>query len=105
MTMHSNSIAAYQQERDAGNLSKREKLILDCLRTVEIPCHRLGGLTDREIMRFLRFTDANSVRPRISGLLERGILEECGAVKDPDTKMTVRLVRIKRPAENLELFQ
>jgi hypothetical protein len=39
-------------------------------------------------------TDPNYVRPRISFLLQDGVLEECGSKSDPVTGKTVRMVRI-----------
>ena len=61
----------------------------------------------RQIMKALGFTDANTVKPRITELIDKGILEECGSVRDPETGKRVRLVRIKKtpqPQENMELF-
>ena len=100
MTAHANSIAAYQSERDAGNLSKRCKAILAVL---ENDAMQYLGRTDRMIMNALKFTDMNSVRPRITEMVKAGVLEECGETRDTTGKQ-VRRVRIKRPAENLELF-
>jgi len=98
---HPNSIAAYQQERDAGNLSKRCKAILSAFSAAS---RWNGGMTDRDILEHLGFSDMNAVRPRLTELIKSGICEECGSVRDRATGKQVRLVRIKQPVENLELF-
>ena len=47
---------------------------------------------DREVMRMLDFTDMNKVRPRITELVDAGVLREVGTVKDETTGRHVRLV-------------
>ncbi len=56
----------------------------------------LYSSTDRHVCTFLGFTDMNSVRPRITTLIKRGLLEECGSMRDPLTGKRVRLVRLKQ---------
>jgi predicted HTH transcriptional regulator len=81
--MHNNSLTAY-----AGlDIDERSRLVLAAYVTHWSP------LTDRDCMRILGFTEMNQVRPRITALIERGVLEECGNVKCPETKKTVRLCR------------
>lgn len=94
--MHRNSLFALQQQRDSGKLSQREQLILQVL---EKDTMQYLGRTDRMIMTKLGFTDPNSVRPRITEMIEKGWLEEWGTTKDPATGMTVRRVRIKKAME------
>ena len=94
--MHQNSLFAIQQQRDSGKLSQREQLILQVLENDTL---QHLGRTDRMIMTKLGFTDPNAVRPRITEMIEKGWLEECGSTKDPATGMTVRRVRIKKAME------
>ena len=89
--IHQNSLFAFQE--NATRLSKRERAIVEML---EGDTMQHMGRTDRMIMNALGFTDPNAVRPRITALIERGVLEECGDCKDGITGMTIRRVRIKR---------
>ena len=85
--MHENSLKAYEEE--LPKLYPRERDILSFL----------GGCgampwTDREIMAGLGRTDPNAVRPRITKLVELGLLEEAGKVVCATTGRTVRTVRV-----------
>lgn len=84
--MHVNSLAAFW-EGEEMLFGKRELAVLAALRA-----H--GPMTDREVMLRLDFSDPNAVRPRITGLMEDGVLVECGEKSDPITRKTVRIVRI-----------
>ena len=90
MSVHNNSLIAYW-DGEAGAFSRRQTKILDHLRAQNI-----GHLyTDRELMLALKFSDMNSVRPRITELLQAGALEEDGTAEDPVTRKHVRRVRLK----------
>jgi len=91
--MHGNSLQAYAESRPA--LSARCQAIVDWLRLRQSPA------SDRQIMEGLGFSDMNAVRPRISELLERGVLREWGACTDARTGKTVRLVELpqRQPAK------
>lgn len=52
-------------------------------------------LTAREIMSKMGFTDPNSVRPRVTELMQDGIIEACGKKKDAVTRKTVAIFKIK----------
>lgn len=93
--IHQNSLFALQEEKDAGKLDKRSKMILGVLESSPLRTWN-GGMHARQIMKALGFTDANSVKPRITEMIAAGILEECGSTKDRETGKTVRLVRIKK---------
>lgn len=54
-----------------------------------------GPATDRQVMHGLGFTDMNAVRPRITELLDMGLLRECGRVVDAKTGMKVRQVEVQ----------
>lgn len=85
--IHANSLLSYYSgERTL--FSKREQDVLLAVRAQ-------GKATDREIMLSLQFSDMNSVRPRISELVEDGVLEEVGSQADPVTGKTVRIVALK----------
>lgn len=86
--MHPNSVAAYRAEE--SKLSKRAQAIYDYV-------ERAGPRTDREVMAGMGFTDPNSVRPRITELIEANKLMEVGDVMCPVTKRHVRRVDVRRP--------
>lgn len=79
--LHANSLAAF----DGVELGRRESLVLSC--------YLLAGvaITDRDAMQRLGFTDPNSVRPRVTSLVHRGLLAEVGHVTDETTGKRVRL--------------
>jgi hypothetical protein len=52
-----------------------------------------GPATDREVMHGLGFVDPNSVRPRISELIDARLVEECGERACVTTGQRVRVVR------------
>lgn len=55
-----------------------------------------GSMTALECMRFLGYTDPNSVRPRITELERRGVLEETGEKsRDAKTKKLGTVYRLK----------
>lgn len=84
--IHEHSIKAYHEE--GPKLSKREGEIVEYLRV-------LGPRTDRELMQVGHYPDMNCVRPRVTTLLQRGVLMEVGEVVCPVTKKTVRRVDIR----------
>lgn len=55
-----------------------------------------GPTTDRRIMEGLGFADMNTVRPRVTELLDLGLLEAVGSTNDHRTGKTVRLVRVTK---------
>lgn len=93
--IHANSIEAYRAEE--AKLSRRAALVLAWIT-------EYGPHTDREVMRGMGFQDMNSVRPRITELLEVGRLMEVGDVICSVTKKRVRRVDIVRPRGQLPLI-
>ena len=94
--IHKNSIKSFHDlDRDS-----RRRSIIDVYAIWDRP------MTDRQVLDIMRFQDMNQVRPRISELIDMGLLKECGKVRDEITNKTVRLVRVMRPEEHLqqELF-
>jgi len=83
--LHPNSLAAFRSETLRFN--QREQHILDAFKN-------LGICTDRAIAAALGFNEMNAVRPRITELINSGILEESGTTICPVTKKRVRLCRI-----------
>lgn len=82
-------------------ISDRENEILEVYTRATAP------LTDRQIAKALRKQDLNYVRPTITRLLQRRILEERGERVDPETSRRVRAVQIKPALANYrqrELF-
>lgn len=92
---HPNSTVAFAQEREDGKLGHRAAMILDAARR--------GGtetyFTDRQMMAKLGFTDMNAVRPRITELIDIGLLVEVGAIRCPVTSKKVRVCRAALPTE------
>lgn len=86
---HVNSLAASGDERLQAALTGRRAQIVAWLRA-----H--GPATDREIVAGLYFpgADMNLVRPRVTELLDARAVEEVDRVRDQDTGMMVRRVRV-----------
>jgi hypothetical protein len=88
--VHPNSAKAHREEH--AKLAGRAKMIL---RWFEIRCS-IGnvGMSDRDVKDALFgvTADMNRVRPRITELIDLGLLKETGKVKDSLTGKTVRLV-------------
>jgi hypothetical protein len=85
-TMHANSLAAYY-DGELDEFTKRQREILEAFK-------RYGGLTDRQCMTKLGYHDMNAVRPRITELINRGVLLEVSNPTCPVTKKTVRVCEI-----------
>jgi DNA-binding Lrp family transcriptional regulator len=97
MPVQTNSVATYIAEKQTGRIDKRESDILGALKT-------LGKATEREIKKHLELEDMNSVRPRVTELMQRGLLRECGSLIDPSTGRPCRVVCLvdwKEPEANL----
>lgn len=94
--MHANSLAAHDE--GGAVFSERALAVIGAVR-------HLGSATDRQIKDRLGFADMNAVRPRVTELVARGVLVECGDVRDEVTGKTVRVVRMARAgqAEQLNL--
>lgn len=86
--MHKNSLAAYASLDD---LPDRCRAIYGAVRMAGVAGRQA---TDRRVMRALGMTDPNSVRPRISEMIDAGILKEVGSTKDTETNRTVRVVAL-----------
>jgi hypothetical protein len=82
---HPNSRTSLKQT----DKEQRQRQILDVL------TRERKAMTDREIMRYLGFTDPNMVRPRITELLAAGTIREAGNKFDSGTLRTVRTVIIE----------
>jgi len=84
--VHEHSVAVYHEDR-ATSMSQRAKLIYEWLLD-------RGSATDREVCEGLDLPDMNCVRPRITELIVRGSLRECGERVDHITNKTVRVVEV-----------
>lgn len=93
--MHAHSLAAYREERPA--LSKRAAEVLEVV-------WAFGPLTDREIVDTLGYRDMNACRPRVTELIEAGVLVEHDSVRCPVTGKRVRRVTVRRAGEQLGLL-
>lgn len=81
--MHANSLEAHAELDRAS----RYQSILEAFSAC-------GAMTDREVMVSLHFGDPNTVRPRITELVKKGLLEECGKRVDPKSRKHVRVCRL-----------
>lgn len=83
--MHSHSLLAL----GTLDVSRREQEVLAALAS-------LGGVaTDRQLARAMGTEDCNRARPRVTGLIDKGILREVGWQKDETTGKRVRLVEAR----------
>ena len=83
--MHSHSLEAYKIE--CSKLEGRKKDVHAWLKLN-------GASTDREVMAGLGHSDMNTVRPRITEMIEFGVLAETGETACPVTNRTVRIVNV-----------
>jgi len=95
--MHFNSKKALYEER--SRLSERESQIYEMLRVTPN-----DSRTDRQIMVRLGFSEPNQVRPRITELINKGLLMECGQTTCLETRKTVRLVKLYSDNNQMEMF-
>lgn len=82
--IHPNSRQAYEEEKP--KLSKRAQVIYDALIDIENP------MTDRQVQVALGFAERGMVQPRITELINAGLVCECGKTKCKVTNKQVRLV-------------
>jgi len=84
--LHAHSLAAKDRNQDAHK--GRKQLILELLQLRGKP------MADRQIRDAIcgEAADMNTVRPRITELLQEGKLMECGEIVDPVTHEDVRVV-------------
>jgi hypothetical protein len=94
--MHENSIQAFSECSDV-EFNHREQMVMQAYLVARDQGRTC--LTDRQVMELLGFTDPNMVRPRITHLVQLGMLEETGDTLCPVTRKTVRLVRLRSLAE------
>ena len=83
-----NSRRAHDDE--VWNLGNRAAAVVKCV-------HDHVMCTDRQVMEWLGFTDMNSVRPRITEMIDAGLLEVICDTLDPVTRKKVRLVKCATP--------
>lgn len=86
--IHRNSIAASHAGERSGFFSEREIEVLAAY------CRRGVPSTDREIQASCGYDVLAMVQPRISGLVEKGVLIEVGTKKCPTTGKRVRMLEI-----------
>ena len=90
MTTHNNSMLSSRQVERFN----RRRMILEAYDKSDTP------LTDRQVVDIIGFRDMNSARPRITELVEEGILKEVDSIEDHLTHRTVR-----RTAKNVNYKQ
>lgn len=93
--MHRNSLTAYAEEE--ARLGSRAAQILALLRTD-------GPLTDRQVCARMGYADMNSVRPRITELIDNKLIEEVDDIRCPVTGKKVRQVAVKENQKQGKLF-
>lgn len=85
---HNNSLMSYIEEKEIGNIGKRQQIILDYLKK-----YRMA--TAREIMLGLDFEELNQVRPRLTELKQMNIVFEVDKIKCLFTGKKVSLFSLK----------
>ena len=92
-----NSLQAYHEGVTSRKFSQREQMVIAGLRAIT------EG-TDRQVLMHLGLTDMNQVRPRITNLIDLGVIEHFADTRCTVTGKTVRVVRLKdttaNPTEN-----
>lgn len=83
--MHKNSILTYDELE--SYLSGRRGQVYNYLVAN-------GEATDRQIKEGLGYDDMNMVRPRVTELVQFGIVVECGDTVDKRTSRPVRIVKV-----------
>ena len=91
MTVHWNSISSYSAV--LPSIGQRHQEIIDILEDT--------SMTDRQIAEALGYSDLNAVRPRITELVQGGILRECGTTTCETTGRPVRLVLVVAAAQEV----
>ena len=86
--IHVNSRAAYQELNNSQTQYNRQRTIIACLRW-------FGPMTVSQIKAVLNFTERNQVAPRVTELLDMGILTEFPSIKDPYSRRKVMVVGIE----------
>ena len=95
--LHPHSLETYREE--APVLGARASMILNLFR-------HYGAMTDREVMRRLGYHDPNTTRPRVTELIQAGVLREVGQTIDSASGKAVRVCAIvTNEPEQLPLFQ
>lgn len=82
--IHENSRKAWREI----NTSQRETEILKVF-------EQHGTLTDRQVCRIMGFPEMNNVRPRITEMIDSGVLVEVKKTRCPVTGKTVRACGLK----------
>lgn len=82
--IHRHSTKAYHEIADS--LPKMQRYIYKIL------LNAYDAQTDRNVKEISRCNDMNNVRPRITELIRKGLVEEVGSVKCEVTGKKVRLV-------------
>lgn len=83
-TVHANSRASFA----ALDVNERQSLVMAAYLLANAP------LTDRDVARRIGTTELNDVRPRVSELVGKSLLWECGSVK---CEVSGRKVRVCIP--------
>ena len=91
--MHPNSLEAYAKATQA--LTGRRRMVHQLI-------EQHGPMSDRQVRDRLGFSDMNAVRPRISELVDLGLLEEVG--RRQEDGHTVRICGVPKFMGQLGLF-
>lgn len=89
--MHQNSLAAWHAGERAGFFNERELEVLQAYHNAGRP------LRDREVQAMCEYAEVAKVQPRISDLVDKGVLIEVGRKRCPVTGKGVRTCEIGPP--------
>ena len=94
--IHINSRKSYKEE--AASLGNREREIFNYLMMTR------REYTDRQLAKEMGFEHRSLVQPRISGLIDKGLVMECGKAKCNVTGKLVRMIKLAKDSPQQELF-
>lgn len=85
--MHRNSLASYFDKMVKKTINKKENEVIEAF-------EKNLWMTDRECAEFLGYPHKSAVQPRITELVQKGVLTEAGEKRDDVTGRTVRIVAL-----------
>jgi len=92
--IHENSLDAYRSSE--LELSERAQAVFDWIKSN-------GKATDRQVARGMGFDHKSAVQPRISEMVDDGVLVEVGKAQDPISGKSVRVVDVRREQTQMGL--
>jgi|11BtaG_2_1085332.scaffolds.fasta_scaffold07458_6 hypothetical protein len=89
--IHKNSKLSYEEIKHS--LGDRQRAVLEAVEYLRVA-------TDRDVLNYLCLNDMNQVRPRITELIKKGVVQEIGNVRCTTTDRQVRQIKILKEDKN-----